>query len=317
MEIKIGINKYNKDKILKLLDALVEAETTNQEQSKQPKPKIEESTDKTANEEAYRDYARYFDRPISYPNELLLESEIQPAKFGLGTNFLFNSFFAAKAMLRAIANRINEKKAPVSIEESLKTFFDATKARGLQEYKGFPKEREQKHEGSAENRPLYSIIFPLSELGFLRIEDKKIYLTKAGLDFAMLNNPKLDQNAESFLSEEETSFITDHLKQIDKEGYKEYTLLKSFIDYIKERQLHNKAVSYHDLTKYFFSNQEFVDYLYENSKFGKKNLPKESHDFVNRVKRESQAIASSKISILRELGVLESKRNSYSILKNW
>lgn len=317
MEIRIDINKYNKDKILKLLDALVEAEATNQEQSKQPRTKIEESTNKATNEEAYKDHARYFDRPVSYIKELLPESEIRPAKFGLGTNFLFNSFFAAKAMLRVIANLINEKKAPVSTEEVLKIFFGATKARGLQQSKGFPKEREQKHEGSAENRPLYSIIFPLSELGFLKIEDKKICLTNAGLDLAMLNNPKLDQNAESLLSEEETSLITSHLKQIDKEGYKEYTLLKSFIDYIKEKQLHNRTISYQDLTKYFSSSQEFVDYLYKNSKFGKKNLPKESHDFANRLKRESQAIASSKISILRELGVLESKRNSYDILKNW
>ncbi len=317
MEIKINIDKYNKDKIFKLLDALVEAEATNTDQSRQPRKEVEESKNKATNEEVYKSYAKYFDKPVSYPKELLLESKIQPSKFGLGTNFLFNSFFSAKAMLRIIANLINEKKAPADIKETLKTFFGATKARGLQDAKGFPKEREQKHEGSAENRPLYSIIFPLSKLGFLRIDDKKIYLTKAGLDLAMLNNPKLDQNSDKLLSEEEISFIINYLKQIDKEGYKEYTLLKNFLDYIKEKQLHSKAINYQDLTRYFSTSQEFIDYLYENSKFGKKNLPKESHDFVNRVKRESQAIASSKISILRELGILESRRNSYSILKNW
>ncbi|MGC8578421.1 MAG: hypothetical protein ACP5M7_10570, partial [Thermoproteota archaeon] len=158
---------------------------------------------------------------------------------------------------------------------------------------------------------------PLSELGLLRKENDRVYLTKAGLELAQLDNPKLDENKENLLSENEVEFITNYLKQIDAQGYKEYSLLKNFVNYIKEMQVHGRMPSYQDLTKYFYSNQGFVDFLYKNSKFGKRGISKETHDFINWVKRESRAIASSKISILRELGVLENKRNSYNILKNW
>ncbi len=315
VEIRININKENKDKILKLLDELVEAETGSPESSIQTK-EAEERVFEKANEEAYKNYAKYFDKPIEYPTELLLQPKVTSSKFGLGANFLFNSFFAAKAMLRAIANLSNEKKESVSIEDALQIFYNAAKARGLY-VKGFPKGRKQKHEGSAENRPLYSIILPLSELGLLRKENDRVYLTKAGLELAQLDNPKLDENKESLLSEKEVEFITTYLKQIDAQGYKEYSLLKDFVNHIKEMQVHGRMPSYQDLTKYFYSSQEFVDFLYNNSKFGKRGIPKETHDFINWVKRESRAIASSKISILRELGVLENKRNSYKILKNW
>jgi hypothetical protein len=318
VEIKININKDNKDKILKLLNELVEAETGSSSESSTQTKESEESNQKKVNEDDYKGYAKYFDKPVEYTAELLLQPSVTSHEFGLGTTFLFNSFFAAKAMLRAIANLTNEKKEPASVEDVLQVFYKAAKARDLQKIKGFPKERsKQRHEGSNENRPLYSIILPLSELGLLSKENDKVYLTKAGLELAQLDNPKLDENKESLLSEKEIEFITDYLKQIDAQGYKEYSVLKGFVNYIKEMQQHGKMPSYQDLTKYFYSNQGFVDFLYKNSKFGKRGIPKETHDFNNWVKRESRAIASSKISILRELGVLENKRNSYKILKNW
>jgi len=59
-----------------------------------------------------------------------------------------------------------------------------------------------------------------------------------------------------------------------------------------------------------------VDYVYKTSKFGKKGLFKESHDFLNKLQRTAQAAVASRIALLRELQIIEDKRNSYSIIND-
>jgi len=311
MKVEININKDNKDKVLRLLDELVEAESGTSEGIKQVETK------KYAGRPFdYTRYIKYIDRPSNYIHDLLVPAKIEPSEFGFGTNFLFNSFFASKAMLRVIANLTNEKRNPIEQQQALEIFNKAAIARDLQKYNGFPKERAEKHEGSKLNRPLYSILIPLSQIGMLRIDGTKLLLTKQGLEFAMLPNPKLDENKEELLSNEEINYLVNYLKEIDKQGYKEYTFLNQLLNFIKEKSKYEKIPEFQDLVDFLKKNEKFVDYIYENSKFGKKGLPKNDYSFSNKVKRTTQAVIASRIALLRELRVIEDKRNSYRIIND-
>jgi len=316
MKIEINITKDNKDRILKLLDELVDAESSTSEETGKVEVKDSKGKYKAENEE-YKDYAKYTDKPSDDVNKLLAPASIESSEFGLGKNFLFNSFFAAKAMLRVIANLTNkEGKAPEQ-DKVLDTFNNATIARGLQKYNGFPKNREnEKHERSSVNKLFYSILLPLSQMGMLKLNDNNISLTKNGLEFSMLTSPKLDNNKDELLSEEEINYLIGYLKEIDMHGYKEYTFLKRIIDFIKEKSTYGKTPVYQDLVDFIKRDERFVDYIYKTSKFGKNGLPKESRDFLNKLQRTAQAVVASRIALLRELRVIEDKRNSYRIIKN-
>jgi len=315
MKIEINITKDNKDKILKLLDELVDAESSTSEEA--GKIRINESKEEhRAEKEEYKGYARYMNKPSGYIDKLLAPASIESSEFGLGKNFLFNSFFAAKAMLRVIANLTKEEQKSPEQSKVLEIFNKAAIALGLQAYNGFPKERKEKHEGSKINKPLYGILIPLSQMGILKLNDNNISLTKNGLEFSMLTNPKLDNNKDELLSEEEINYLIGYLKEIDMHGYKEYTFLKRIVDFIKEKSTYGKTPVYQDLVDFIKRDERFVDYVYKTSKFGKNGLPKESRDFLNKLQRTAQAVVASRIALLREFRVIEDKRNSYRILKN-
>jgi len=316
MKIEINITKDNKDRILKLLDELVDAESSTSEEA--GKIRINESKEgHRAEKEEYKGYAKYMDKPSGYIDKLFAPASIESSEFGLGKNFLFNSFFAAKAMLRVITNLTNEERKPPEQDKVLDTFSKATKARGLQKYNGFPKNREnEKHEGSSVNKLFYSILLPLSQMDMLKLKDNNTSLTKHGLEFSMLTNPKLDDNKDELLSEDEINYLIDYLKEIDIHGYKEYTFLKRIVDFIKEKSAYGKTPVYQDLVDFIKRDERFVDYIYKTSKFGKNGLPKESRDFLNKLQRTAQAVVASRIALLRELRVIEDRRNSYRIIKD-
>jgi len=315
MKIEINITKDNKDRILKLLDELVDAESSTSEEA--GKIRISESKEgHRAEKEEYKGYAKYMDKPSGYIDKLLAPASIESSEFGLGKNFLFNSFFAAKAMLRVIANLANEEQKSPEQSKVLEIFNKAAIALGLQAYNGFPKERKEKHEGSKINKPLYGILIPLSQMGMLKLNDNNISLTKHGLEFSMLTSPKLDNNKEELLSEEEINYLIGYLKEIDMHGYKEHTFLKRIVDFIKEKSTYGKTPVYQDLVDFIKRDERFVDYVYKTSKFGKNGLPKESRDFLNKLQRTAQAVVASRIALLREFRVIEDKRNSYRIIKN-
>jgi len=315
MKIEINITKDNKDRILKLLDELVDAESSTSEEA--GKIRINESKEgHRAEKEEYKGYARYMNKPSGYIDKLLAPASIESSEFGLGKNFLFNSFFAAKAMLRVIANLTKEEQKSPEQSKVLEIFNKAAIALGLHAYNGFPKERKEKHEGSKINKPLYGILIPLSQMGMLKLNDNNISLTKNGLEFSMLTNPKLDNNKDELLSEEEINYLIGYLKEIDMHGYKEYTFLKRIVDFIKEKSAYGKTPVYQDLVDFIKRDERFVDYVYKTSKFSKNGLSKESHDFLNKLQRTAQAVVASRIALLRELRVIEDKRNSYRIIKN-
>jgi len=314
MKVEINITKDNKDKVLKLLDELVTAESGAKEEASNAETKSNKSEEEVKKEE-YRDYAKYMAKPLGYKG-LLAPASIQSSEFGLGKNFLFNSFFAAKAMLRVIANLTNEEQKSPEQSKVLDIFNKAAIALDLQAYNGFPKERKEKHEGSKINRPLYGILIPLFQMGMLKIDGNSVLLTKSGFEFSMFSNPKLDEAKEEILYEQEIKYLIGYLKEVDMHGYKEYTFLKQIVDFIKEKSKYGKTPVYQDLVDFIKHNEHFVDYVYKTSKFGKKGLFKESHDFLNKLQRTAQAAVASRIALLRELQIIEDKRNSYSIIND-
>jgi len=302
---EINITKENKDKILQLIAQLVEAE--NQEL----KTKTGES--KTS---SYIEYSKYMNKPQSDIDNLLVNGDIKPSEFGFGMSFLFNSFFAAKAMLRVIANLTNEKKKPIEKDLALDIFIKAAKARDLQRYNGFPKEKPKKHERSEVTRLTYSALLPLSKIGMLKIDGTKLILTKEGFNFAVLYNPKLDENKEELFSEEERGYLIDYLKEIEMRGFKEYSFLKQIVDFIKKKTAEKENIIFRDLVEFLKGNQNFIDYIYKNTKFSKKGIPKESKTFLNKVERIIQVTLASRLAILRELRIIEDRRNSYRIIND-
>lgn len=308
MKIEISITKENKDKVLKLLDELVEAESS-------PNKGAEE-TKKEEFEVENQPYGKYFNKPINYPKELVANQfNVPSSDFGIGRHFLFNSFFAAKAMLRAIANLAIETNAPVEETKVLEVFYKASKARKLQNYNGFPNEREKiKYQQSQINKALYSLIIPLNEMGFLRRENGKLLLTQQGLNFAVIENPKLDKNIEEPLSEEEIRYLISYLKEIDNKGYKEFSFLKNLLNFIKEKKSRNEPLTYQDLVNFVMSNQKFVDFFYNNTKFGKKNRPKSGPEFAQKLKNAAQAAVSARVTLLREFKILADRKGKYDLI---
>ena len=302
---EINITKENKDKLLQLIAQLVEAE--NQELKRK-------ATDERDTSSYYVEYSKYMNKPQNDIGNLLVDGSIELSEFGFGMSFLFNSFFAAKAMLRVIANLTNEKKKPIEKDLALDIFSEAAIARGLQRYNGFPKERPKKHERSGVTRLTYSVILPLSKIGMLKIDGTKLILTKEGFNFAMLYNPKLDENKGELFSEEERDYIIDYLKEIEMRGFKEYSFLKQIVDFIKKKTTEKRSIAFVDLIEFLKGNQSFIDYIYKNTKFSKKGIPKESKVFLNKVERIIRVILASRIAILRELKIIEDRRNSYRII---
>ena len=273
MEIKINITPENKDRILKLLSELVEAEqlsdsiekrmqisAVHKAQGIRPDIVVSDSKGKrhiieikshekqrevdkilsqlTEPSNSAKDYLYYYDMPKQFPSGYLATTEIQ--KSTVGSWYMFNSYFAAKAVLRVLANLAVEQKNNVLASRFLDTFYIASGQKELLIYRGFPKDKEQsRHDRSNINKVRYFILLPLEEMGFVSIKklnnkDEQIQLTEQGLKFALMENPKLDRGEEQLLSKEESNFLRAYLKQIDAKGYREHAILEQLLDYLEK-----------------------------------------------------------------------------------
>ncbi len=343
MEIKIEITPGNKTKVLKLISELVDAESSSfgamsvpsdrqnekrqliYEESKNvakiPRYSLgnlisDESKDYLTSSKPPEDYD-ISGNPDSFPSEYL-----KPAKVGsstVGTWYMFNSFFVAKAVLRVLENLLLERENEVQVRQLLETFYVSSKNRKLLSYRGFPKEKESpKHDLSSISKIRSFVIVPLESMGLVVIEptdnkQERIFLTKSGLEFASLKNPILDSKGKELLSKDEISFLISHLKRIDEMGYKEYTLLNEFVSFLEESSS-SKAVSYDSIVQWFSNNVKVVDWIYEGSRSQKTGQSKDSEFFREQLRKATTAFASGKIALLRELKVVSDKRGDYSIV---
>lgn len=235
-----------------------------------------------------------------------------------GSWLMFNDFFAPKFLTRTLAWKINnEKKDYISLKSLMEESILLIKKYGLSELKGFPNLKKDS-EGS---RLVHHFLVSTTKMGMFEVESTNfkakdvwkekfeninVKLTKEGLEFARLKNPVFDEGKkEQVLSEEEKDWLINYLKKIDKEGYREYSVLKEVYEFLKAGNNGNK-----DLWNWFEKNKKFQDYIKERIKKARKD----PGVFEKQLSNYAKTFASAKVSLLRELGVIKNKRNDYTII---
>ncbi len=235
-----------------------------------------------------------------------------------GSWLMFNDFFAPKFLARVLAWKLSEKKTEAgSPKEFLVSIVQIIKDNELTSLKGFP-DLEKDRDG---NRLVNHFLKTATNMGLFEVKPlsgkiKNVWtekwdnifvsLTKEGLEFARLRNTVFDDHKkEQVLTPEEKEWLVDYLKQIDRSGYKEYSVLKEVYNHLKSGHNGNK-----DLWAWFEKNEKFRDYI----KYRSEKARKDPKIFQKQLHNYARSFASAKISLLRELGVVRDKRNDYTIL---
>ena len=237
-----------------------------------------------------------------------------------GSWLMFNDFFAPKFISKVLAWKMyKEKKDFVFLNDLIEETINLIVKHHLSQLKGFPNLDKDRKGG----RLVHHFLRTFVNMGLIdanldgRRGDEiwkenwtkiKISLTKQGLQFARIKNSVFDERKkEQILSLEEKNWLVDYLKGIDKEGHKEYSILRQVYDFLKSGKNGNK-----DLWKWFENNKKFCDYIHERSE----RAQKDSKIFKQQIHNYARTFASAKISLLRELGVVKDKRNDYTIIGN-
>ena len=237
-----------------------------------------------------------------------------------GSWLMFNDFFAPKFISRVLAWKMHKEKTnSIFLNELMEEAISLIAKNHLSQLKGFPNLDKDRKGGRLVNHFLSAFV----NMGLInaKMEEKrgaeiwkenwtkiKIPLTKQGLEFAGIKNSVFDERKkEQILSLEEKNWLVDYLKGIDKEGHKEYSILRQVYDFLKSGKNGNK-----DLWKWFENNKKFCDYIHERSE----RAQKDSKIFKQQIHNYARTFASAKISLLRELGVVKDKRNDYTIIGN-
>lgn len=237
-----------------------------------------------------------------------------------GSWLMFNDFFAPKFLARVLAWKIKKENSEHIVLSSLiEDAVKLIKKYKLSRFKGFPNEIKKPNnlrKDNAVGRLIHHFLGTSIDMGFFKLEhdeglggpweEIEITLTKEGLEFAQLRNPVFDDHKEEqILSPEEKNWLVDYLKEIDKQGYKEYSTLKEVYDFLKEGNDGKQ-----DLRDWFEGNKKYQDYILERSKKAREN----NEVFKKQLYNYARTFASAKVSLLRELGVVTNKRNDYKII---
>jgi len=300
MEIKIVINKQNKEEILRLIGQLVEWE------EKGITAELADRTVSKPSEVSTVIDASLLGRTPRLEHVRFAEPQIKQAKFGAWG--MFNSFVPGKAALRVLINLIESKEGkPIRFSNLVDASMTHFSRSGLYKYRGFPKKTSE----SARSRLAMHLIMPYSDMGMVRVYDEEkdplMMVTTEGLNFSKLPNPLLDMGKKDrSLSVEESNWLIGYLKEIDELGYKEFSLLENMT-----RFLTNRDTSFVDIANWFKSNQSFVNWLRSGSRY--RDDPKA---FSHQLDNVARTFASGKIALLRELGIVSGSRATYQVLRN-
>jgi ribosomal protein L37E len=240
------------------------------------------------------------------------------AKF-VGLWGMFNDYFSGKGLLRVCANMIySGKEENVTLSNLVETVKEVIKQENLSSLKGFPNNIRNE---SSVNRLVYHFLVGFHRMGLFRVELKEpgkkdsiwnqdwdeilVRPTSEGLEFARLKNKVFDEKKyeDQTLTKEESDWLLNYLKKIDKDGFKEYTLLKEIVSFMK------KGKTGKDLEKWFAKEKKFESYL--RSWSAKTNNAKE---FEEQISSLATTFSASKISLLRELGIIKNERNKFDVI---
>jgi len=295
MEIKIVITKENKEQILKLIDQLVEREAEGITAESTSSPVLGLAKALTRAESS---------NLPAIGKIKVAKPDITESRFGAWG--MFNSFVPGKAALRVLISLLDKNDGkPVTLSsliDACMTYFSRSR---LYKYRGFPKKTTE----SSRARLAMHLIRPYYEMGLMKVfgdgKDPHIMITEEGLDFAQLQNPLLDEyDKTKYLSEEEGKWMINHLKGIDKMGYKEFSILKELTHF-----LGSEEKNFEDIVNWFKSNRAFVDWLRSGSRY-----ENDLEAFSRQLQNVARTFASGKIALLRELGVVSDSRATYQTL---
>lgn len=323
MQLTIDISKKNKDKIFKLIEGLLEEEEgISPDLSKilidikkqQDSPQKEDYLQVPPKVAGYRD-----GKVVFYVSE---GTKIENKRVSsVGSWGQFNSFFPIKAALRILANYLVDKDIPsVKLDEFVKACLETFKQKNFDKIRGFPSSNKD----TAKGRFVWHFLATAYEMGLIRIsytdlkydglpgslqdwDAVEIELTNQGMEFALLPNNIFDGiSDQQVLTNEERDWLISYLKKIDGEGYKEYTLLKDISEFLAEN--HNGK---DQLWGWFKMNDTFIDYI---KSWSRKAQRGDQLALTEQIDTLSKSFASSKVALLRELGVVKNKRNDYTVM---
>ncbi len=232
---------------------------------------------------------------------------------------MFNDFFAPKFLTRVLGWKMHESGADyIKLDELMIDSIRLIKNHKLSSLKGFPNLQNDSEGGRLVNHFLRTF----NKMGLVKVKSIdsttndvwkekwnkiEVALTKEGLEFARLSNPLFDEGKEEqILSSEEKQWILNHLKRIDREGYKEYSILSEVYEFLKSGKNGNK-----DLRTWFENDKKFQNYIKKRSVRARDN-PK---IYEKQLRNYARTFASAKVSLLRELGLVKNKRNDYTIMR--
>ncbi len=322
MELKISVTKKNKNKIFQLIDALLEEEIDGalEIEADEKQVKLDNNLTKPIIKESdLLRIPKVVDNTKPGKPILFINGDDRPQR--IGTWGQVNSFFSIKAALRVLANLLEERNVDsINLDDYVKICIKLFKERELNNFRGFPSTDKD----TAVGRFVWHFLSAAHEMGLIVIKDSKlnhegmpttlhdwedvsIGITQEGLEFARLKNNLMDRiSKEQILTQEERNWMTSFLKKIDSEGYKEYTILKDVFCFLKDG--HNGKS---DLWNWFENDQRFIDYI---KSWSRKVASGNEEDIKNQIKNLSATFSASKIALLRELGVIQNKRNSYDVI---
>ncbi len=298
LEIKVNITKENKERVLSLISQLVEAEGLQLEQPESARVAPLNPT-----------------RPATVDGHISLDNCYSDAGIPLsqgvvsnkplGTWAMFNSFVPGKAALRVLAHILRDEQTDgVSFARLVDEAVRNIRLRNISGIRGFPSSRK----ASSIPRFATQLVLPLSGMGLISSKlhegTRMVGLTQDGLSFSLLENPVIDRKSSTGqLSQPERKWLIDYLKKIDGVGFKEYSTLQSIVGFIG-----TKHPSRTQLVEWFTTRSDFQESTKSGSRYSGQPL---------RLRKQLQNLAStyvsSKIAILRELGVVSDARGKYDL----
>lgn len=324
MQLNINITKKNKEKVFKLIDAILE------EEAEETEDYIEKQIIEINNKDkSTTSKINYLEIPKDIPNlknakVIVYSKENDPDNLrinSVGTWGQFNSFFPIKASLRILANSMISKNLnSIRLDNFVNECLEQFRKKGYNVLRGFPSTNKD----TAKGRFVWHFLTNAYEMGLITITESRldyegmpntlldwdqvfISITREGLDFAILPNNIFDElNNQQILTNDEKNWLVTFLKNIDAEGYKEFSLLLDVYNFLKEG--HNGK---DELWNWFRENDTFVNYI---KSWSRKAQRDDLEGFSNQINNLSITFAGSKIALLRELGVIKNRRNNYSIV---
>jgi len=325
MELTIRLSKKNKDRIIALINDLAELEDDDLSQNVRIEPPLQNTM---AIPPDSRLIGPVGDDLLDVPGHV---SGLKPGKLGFAQNSerpglvgswgQFNSFFPMKAACIIVSNIILAKRnEDLRLDRFVDLSLQSFKKRNLSQYRGFPSTEKD----TARGRFVWHFLSTAYEMGLLTLsanegsdlmmpeslndwERYHIGVSAEGLEFARIHNPLIMGNGnEQILTSDETKWMISHLKKIDSQGYREYSLLLGVYQFLREG--HNGK---DDLRKWFEENEDFRKYVKTWSRKARNGTEKESSDQLSNL---AMTFAGSKVALLRELRIVDPRRNHYEII---